>query len=247
MAEPLTAARGTAGWGALHLGVQHSTPRSILPRESRDSQPLAQPQGPSPRDAGELTDHGLGAPRCGAVLGGSSTQLSVPTAPVYQPRVAQTKARSPGKNLPGQSQPSPRDLASAQDLAPQRKETCRAVRFSTPLRASSVSRQARLKEESLFYLQQTLNHAPSRRPPRPFLALLFMQTPMPPFLLLSQQRRCCSSSGCAGGDGGRREPPGGARRGHVTNLTSQSPQARREQEPRSRHGELAGVGGGLLN
>lgn len=176
-----------------------------------------------------------------------STQLSVPTAPVYQPRVAQTEARSPGKNLPGQSQPSPRDLASAQDLALQRKETCRAVRFSTPLRASSVSRQARLKEESLFYLQQTLNHAPSRRPPRPFLALLFMQTPMPPFLLLSQQRRCCSSSGCAGGDRGRREPAGGARRGHVTNLTSRSPQARREQEPRSRHGELTGVGGGLLN
>lgn len=81
MAEPLTAAGGTARRGALHLGVQHSTPRSILPRESRDSQPLAQPQGPSPRDAGELMDHGLGAPRCGAVLGGSSSSLGSPAHP----------------------------------------------------------------------------------------------------------------------------------------------------------------------
>lgn len=132
-----------------------------------------------------------------------STQLPVPTAPVCQPCVAQTKACSPavpGRDLRGQSQPSPRDLAGAcfsSGSGPQHKEACQAVRFST---ASSVSRQACLKEESLFYLQQSLNHAPSCCPPRPFLALLFMQTSMPPLLLLSQQRRRCSSLGCAGGD-----------------------------------------------
>ena len=78
VAEPLTTAGGTAGQGALRLGVQHSTPRSFLPWESRDSQPLAQPQGASPRDPGELRGPRAGSAQGWGSPGGGSSSLGSP-------------------------------------------------------------------------------------------------------------------------------------------------------------------------
>lgn len=116
------------------------------------------------------------------------TQLFLLTAPVHQPRTAQTKACNPAK--PAQPQGALRGSLQLR-IRPWVQKGCRAAQLSTAPLQSAPSH---------------LRRTPSRAPPAAFLALLMRTSARGSRCCLS--RGDCGSSGCAGGDRGWRQLAG---------------------------------------
>lgn len=211
-----------------------------------DSQPLAQPRGASPRAAGELRgpqgsphaspDHGRGSAAPWGAQPTHSTQLLLSTAPVYQPRCG-TEQSNPAawgeRDLPGQSQPSYGDLARAcfsSGCGP-RSRACRAGRFSTPLRAGSLCRQAKKAESLSSSAADT--HSRSLQPPTSALPGTVIYANFDATAAVSAEETLQIFRVCQRGQRTATAEQG-ARQGHVTNLTSPRPPGQCEQEPRTR-------------
>lgn len=218
--------------------MQHSTPMSSVLRESRDShtrEPLL----------GMLESsglHRLHPPGSGVSPGVATTPGEAQSTHSTQHHSYLAATRGTGQSLqpsragqrPAQPKPAepqgPHQRLHQLRIWPLSTAACRAARFSTPPWASSHSRHARVKEESLLYLQQTLHHPPSHRPPQPFLAQLFMQTSTPPLAAVSAEETLQFFGVCQQGQ--RMATAGwGAWQGHVTNLTSPSPQLAASRSP----------------